>query len=289
MTRVTPHIFWESFFSSGNEVLIVPADSALALVEDITERRIGLTDYLNHRYHFELAMVPGWNVNTLSALASRQYTSMADLELASRLVRLPEAGSHPIRTRYARSLQITELKEASAILIGGPRANPWEDLFQDKMNFFVDSNPSTSENRVGNKRPRPGEQQVYREPKGDSPVRAYGIVALLPGLRATTRTLVVEGTSSTGTECAADFLLDDTALGNFITDISKRADLPNDSAFPFFEVLLTKRRGCGVRSSARDSCLPNHQKLITASSTVGSSRDSCSYPAVPELFSRFSV
>jgi hypothetical protein len=133
---------------------------------------------------------------------------------------------------------MAELKEASAILIGGPRANPWEDLFQDKMNFSVDSDLVTFQNRVGNKQPRDGEQKTYVEPQGDSAVRAYGVVALLPGLRAATRTLVVEGTSSTGTECAADFLLDDTALGDFIGEISKSADASKGKGLPFFEVLL---------------------------------------------------
>ena len=236
--QVTTHIFWSSFFSSGKEVFIVPADSALALVEDITHRRVGLTDYLNHTYHFELATAPGWSASGLSNLASRQYTSMADLNLSARLVRLPEAAARPIHIRYARNLQTAELKEGSAILIGGPRANPWEDLFQDKMNFVVGSDPATFQNKVENKSPLAGEQKVYAEAKGDSSVRAYGVVALLPGLRAATRTLVVEGTSSTGTECAADFLLDETALGSFIAEISKRAGPSGTNNLPFFEVLL---------------------------------------------------
>jgi hypothetical protein len=236
--RATPHAFWTSFFSSGKKVLIVPADSALALIEDMTRRQIGLTDYLNHRYRFDLANVPGWDENALSRLAGRHYTSMADLNLTARLVRLPEAGAHSIEIRYARDLQLADLKEGSAVLIGGPRANPWEDLFQDKMNFFVDTDRTTLENRVSNKTPHPGEQKVYGEPQGDSPVRAYGLVALLPGLRASTRTLVVEGTSSIGTECAADFLLDDAALGNFIAEISKGADSSPIKNLPFFEVVL---------------------------------------------------
>lgn len=236
--RPTPHAFWADFFSSGKKVLVVPADSALALIEDITHRQISLTDYLSHRYRFDLVNVPGWTETDLSRLATRQYTSMADLNLTARLVRLPEAGTHAIEIRYARNLQLSDLKEGSAVLIGGPRANPWEDLFQDKMNFFVDTDLVTLENRVTNKVPRPGEKKIYGEPQADSPVRAYGLVALLPGLRASTRTLVVEGTSSTGTECAADFLLDDSALGNFIAEISKGSESSSGNTLPFFEVVL---------------------------------------------------
>ena len=45
-------------------------------------------------------------------------------------------------------------------------------------------------------------------------------------------------TSSTGTECAADFLLDDTALGSFIAEISKGSESSSGNALPFFEVVL---------------------------------------------------
>jgi hypothetical protein len=65
-------------------------------------------------------------------------------------------------------------------------------------------------------------------------VRAYGLVAFLPGLKPDTRTLIVEGTSSVGTECASDFLLDESSLSSFIEQISGRSRKKP----PYFEVLL---------------------------------------------------
>lgn len=250
-TREIPHIFWSGFFSSGKKVFIVPADSALALVADITHRRVGLSDYLSHHYRFGLENMPGWDAAALSRLATRQYTSMADLNLTARLVRLPEASRQPIEIRYARTLQLADLKEGSAILIGGPRANPWENLFQEKMNFYVDTDLATLENRVRNKNPRPGELSKYGEPQADSPLRAYGLVAFLPGLRAETRTLVVEGTSSIGTECAADFLLDDAALGAFLAKISPGGKLSKVTGTPFFEVVLETAAVAGSAPQAK--------------------------------------
>ena len=64
-------------------------------------------------------------------------------------------------------------------------------------------------------------------------MRAYGLLAFLPGLAPATRVLIVEGTSSVGTECAADFLLDDVRLGGFLQQISA-----GRSSTPYFEVLL---------------------------------------------------
>jgi len=63
---------------------------------------------------------------------------------------------------------------------------------------------------------------------------AYGLLAFLPGLKPETRTLIVEGTSSVGTECASDFLLDELSLSSFIEQISSRSH----KKLPYFEVLL---------------------------------------------------
>ena len=225
--------FWAGFFTTSKKLLIVPADSALALFEDLTNRPVHLPEYLNRRYRFDLAGHSPFDNNLLSNIAGRQYTSMADLNLAVRLTRIREAASRQIEIRYARNLQLADLKEGNAILIGGPRANPWTELFQDKMNFHLDGQPIAPQNTVINKSPRHGETPTYSEASGDSSVRAYGLLAYLPGLNPESRTLIVEGTSSVGTECASDFLLDESSLSSFLDQISR-----GRKNFPYFEVLL---------------------------------------------------
>jgi hypothetical protein len=132
-SRSAAHRFLGSFFSSGQRVLIVPADSALALFEDFTRQRVHLPEYLNGKYRLEINGNHEWSGSILSGIASRQYTSMSDLNLAVRLVRLREASARQIEIRYARNLQVAELKQCSAVLSGGPRSNPWEELFENKM------------------------------------------------------------------------------------------------------------------------------------------------------------
>ncbi len=231
--RPSAHAFWKDFFSGGRRVWIVPADSSLALLEDLTHQPVHLTDYLNRKYRFDLTGHAGWSETLLSSIAARQYTSMADLNLAVRLVRLREAANNQIQVRYARNVQLADLKEGSAILIGGPRANPWEELFESKMNFYIDFDPVTNANRVCNRSPRQGEQATYNEAQGESLIRAYGLIASLPGLTPASRTLIVEGTTSVGTECAAEFLLDESSLGAFLKQISAAG-----KTSPYFEVLL---------------------------------------------------
>jgi hypothetical protein len=212
----------------------VPADSALALFEDFTRQRVHLPEYLNGKYRLEINGNHEWSGSFLSGIASRQYTSMSDLNLAVRLVRLREASARQIEIRYARNLQVAELKQCSAVLIGGPRSNPWEELFENKMNFyFASSGPITPEHSVINKAPRFGESSSYIPATSDSSGRAYGLLAYLPGLSPATRVLIVEGTSAVGTESAADFLLDDVLLSTFLDQISGA-----NHKLPYFEVLL---------------------------------------------------
>jgi hypothetical protein len=233
-SRSAAHRFLGTLFSSGQRVLIVPADSALALFEDFTRQRVHLPEYLNGKYRLEINGNHEWSGSFLSGIASRQYTSMSDLNLAVRLVRLREASARQIEIRYARNLQVAELKQCSAVLIGGPRSNPWEELFENKMNFyFAGSGPITPEHSVINKTPRFGESSSYIPATSDSSGRAYGLLAYLPGLSPATRVLIVEGTSAVGTESAADFLLDDYLLSTLLDQISG----PNHK-LPYFEVLL---------------------------------------------------
>jgi hypothetical protein len=226
--------FWDAFFSNKQRVVIVPADSALALLQDLTQQRVHLPEYLNGKYRFDIAANREWGRDVLSAIASRQYTSMSDLNLAVRLVRRHEANTGQVEIRYARNLRLSDLKQSSAVLIGGPRANPWEELFENKMNFdFSSSGPVTRENVVINKRPRSGERSSYIPASTGLSGHAYGLMAYLPGLNPATRVLVVEGTSAVGTESAADFLLDDLLLSGFLEQISR-----SGHKVPYFEVLL---------------------------------------------------
>jgi len=222
----TTRSLWKGIFQDERKTIIVPADSALVLVQDITKQPVHLAAYASRDYKSHLP-------ESLSSLASRQYTSIADLTLATRLVRLPEAVSRRVEIRYARDLRLVDLKESNAVLVGGRRANPWTELFEDKMNFLFDYNPETTENKVINKAPKPGESPVYLEDNGAEHRRAYGLVAYLPGVTAVGNVLLIEGTTMAGTECATDFLFDTRTFQNFFDQIGK-----GSGKLPYFEVLL---------------------------------------------------
>ncbi|MGB8260404.1 MAG: hypothetical protein WCE75_08635 [Terracidiphilus sp.] len=224
--------FWSSLFRSDRPTLIVPSDSTLVLLEQLSGKPVHLHSYINKDYLQAPAAVDQalWR-----NLVSSQYTNMADLNLVAHLGQVREAVHERGQIRYARDLSLKELKDANAILIGGPRSNPWLELFSSAFDFDVDHDFATGHNVVRNLTPGAGEQALYVENTTDTAEtsRAYGVVVYLPGLDRAGRVLLVEGTSKPGTEAAAEFLTS-PAFAQFLQKIGGNA-----GAIPNFELLLS--------------------------------------------------
>ncbi len=223
--------FWSSLFNNERTTLIVPADSTLVLLEEMSGKPIHLLSYINKEY---LKTPPPSAPALWQIVTSSQYTNMADLNLVAHLERVPEAAKGRSEIRYARELSLKELKEANAILIGGPRSNPWLELFSSMITYDVDHDFSIGHNVVRNLSPGSGEKSLYVESTTDSAQtsRAYGVVVYAPGLDNVGHVLLVEGTSKPGTEAAAEFLTS-AEFGQFLQDIGGTA-----KEVPEFEVLL---------------------------------------------------
>jgi hypothetical protein len=225
---------WSKLFTPERPVLIVPSDDALVLFQEFTRTPVQLDDYLSGTY-LSKANLPSIGGAPLSAewFASHQYTSSADLNLALRLGRLPQAIGAEVETRNARVLRIDDLKSRNVILIGGSGANPWVSLFQNRLNFDVTWDWKASEGFVLNKHPAKGEGSIYRETLADGARHSYGVLAFLPGIEGNGDALLFEGTGMAGTESAADFPFSPVAFQNFARTIGATKD-----HMPYFEVLL---------------------------------------------------
>jgi hypothetical protein len=246
---------WTSIFGSGRPVVIVPSDDGLVLFEELQHAGVNLDAYLSGSYvHQPAAQVPGLSGTQLASgataagwLSSHQYTSTADLSLALRLDRLPEARKATVSTRYARVLHLGDLKDNNIVLIGGVGANPWVELFSPKLNFDVNYDWKHAQGYVINKRPQPGEQPAYRETPGENSPISYGVLAYLPGITGEGTTLLFDGSGMAGTEAAADFPFSGDRFASFLKQLGPG---PGGS-IPFFEVLLETRSLGGDAPEAR--------------------------------------
>jgi hypothetical protein len=222
--------FWNTIFDPQRGQVIVPADSTLILIEEITGEQVTLENYLNRDYLAKPSQTTGLST---SDLAGSNYTSMADLNLVARLVRIPDVKQMKAEIRYARDLSISEAKEKNLVLIGGPRANPWVELFASRMNFYVDFDWKRHKNSVVNKHPQAGEETLFVEDATAQNNEVYGLIAFQPSLDGEGNALLVAGTSSPATQTAADFLLSDRGFKDYLSKIKRP-----DGSIPHFELLL---------------------------------------------------
>ena len=224
--------FWTSIFDPKRSTLIVPADSSLVLMNELTGTEIGLPDYVTRRYR---SFKPPSEMEHLwSALLQSQYTSLADLRIVSDLERLPQVDPTKTQIRFARDLSVSEIKQNNVFLIGSARANPWVGLFDGYGRFRVGYDAQAKVNVVENRDPGPGEKPFYIEVGDANEHLAYGVIRYLPSLDGQSSSLLVGGTSKAGTEAAAEFLLG-PGFPKFLNTLVR------GGAVPHFELLLSAR------------------------------------------------
>ncbi|MEV4779632.1 hypothetical protein [Burkholderia sp. LMU1-1-1.1] len=218
-------LFWASLFSQQHETILVPADSELVMYQTAARREVGLDDYIAKRFP---APADGG-----APFQWRRYTATTSVTLAAELGKMSAAAPRQFRVRYARDLQLTDLKHASVILVGIQQANPWVRLFRKRLNYHIDWDPAADKLLVRNDKPAAGEQALYEFVGADHPTRGFAVIAYTRNLSGNGHALMIGGTSSAGTEAAIEFLLSPERM----RDVLRRA-VNADGAVGTFEVML---------------------------------------------------
>jgi hypothetical protein len=234
---------WSAIFNVNRDTLIVPADSGLIILKSFTQRPISIAEYASGRYLSNIDCEKPCDSHQLQMLAEHRYTSLADLKFAVTLTHMPEALPNRTEIRYARDLQLDDLKQSNLILIGSLEADPWLELFQHQMNFILHDDRLAGPLRVENRKPLPGERASYVYDAQDPAQNGYALVAFLPNLGGTGNVLVVQGFTLAGTQAAAEFATNDHDFDAlFDSVLRKRHELPH------FEVLLRTMDVNGIGS-----------------------------------------
>ena len=241
-------VFWNRIFEEDRNTYIVPTDGGLVMLQSFIREHGSLEDYASGRYRTDSAIQHGivgltGNQNEddmqrlarkVGALGNRRYTSIADLELTTRLARLPEVVPERLLIRYARDLRIDDLRTDNVILIGSIEGNPWVDLFQRQLNFrFLHGAEFGGSGTITNQHPLPGERPTYASEPNDPLLRTYGVIAYVPNLAGTGHVLLIEGVNMAGTQAAGEFLLNPAQMQPAL----ERAKGPNGVIRPF-EILI---------------------------------------------------
>jgi hypothetical protein len=219
--------FWFGILDARPDTDIVMADSSFSLVQFISKKSFSFQDYLNRSYVSQLQAqdVSPEMRTALSLIAAKNLESSSDVRLAQRILTLDPLGKN-VHLYFAREYLPALIRQDNVILIGSPIANPWDELFEGRMNFTVIPNSSVP-TYITNRAPAAGEQSTY------TPTASVGYctVAYLPNPDHNGSVLLLEGTGSEATEAAGDFLLSEDQLSSF-------QKMLKVTKFPYFEVLL---------------------------------------------------
>lgn len=218
--------FWNDFLAASPDTDVVMPDTSFAMLQSISGKTFSFNDYLSRNYTSALQdpdLSPDTRV-ALGLIAARNLGTPSGFKLTQRILALDPLGKR-IHPYYSRDYMPALLKRDNVILIGARIANPWDELFESRMNFTAKTVNSVTS--IVNRAPASGEQQVYA--RTDSV--GYCSIAFLPNPSSSGGVLLIEGTSAEATEAAGDFLLSEDQLSNF-------RNMLHVTRFPYFEVLL---------------------------------------------------
>jgi hypothetical protein len=241
----TRHPLWSSLFGPDHPTMIVASDTGLTSLETITGKNVRLAEYLNDDYRDHISTPAGTTIEIARTLASRRYTSIVDLNIATKLYMLPGIPLNRIQVRYARDVRPNDFKSGPVIMLGAQEGTPWVELFEDRMNFVFRHDRQKHSFLVLNRSPQRNELTQYDSDQADPLHKVYGLIALQPNLEGSGQILLLEGTSMAGTESAADFIFDDARLLPFLNKIKNK-----DGSLPYFELLLQSNNMNGNASKS---------------------------------------
>jgi hypothetical protein len=243
---ISDHIFWSQIFTPGNPTILVPGDSSLVIWQSLRERNIDLTEYVTGSYRTPSPTAGLTPENIAARVANARYTSIVDLEIAESLGLIGSSRRSSLEIRYPRELRPNDMKQGNLVFVGISEANPWVTLFERDMNFVFLNNREKHLLSLFNRSPRANEPSRWDVPEQDRQHRVYAVVAFLPNLAGNGNVLILEGTTMAGTECAWDFVSDDSRLLPFLQKIRQA-----NGRIPYFEVVLGTNNisGSAVASS----------------------------------------
>jgi hypothetical protein len=205
--RSALHPLWTQLFSHDRDTFLVPGDTGFVILQQVNHRTFSLAEYLSW-----FSVEAQGNTLAMSYLKDQTYTSMLNLTIVSSLQRLPEAIPDRFVIRAVKDLRFDDLRDGNAILLGSNYSNPWDELFQDHLNFRFVNDPKADRYWIVDQRPERGEAAEYAPETMSFSHRTYAVLAFLPNLNKTGHVLLVQGLDAAGTQAAADMLFDGDEL-----------------------------------------------------------------------------
>ncbi|MBN8730186.1 MAG: hypothetical protein J0L64_06555 [Acidobacteria bacterium] len=245
--RLTPLqvLPWSALLQRDHQIQLVLADVDVSAIQNLTGSRISLSDYANRRYLSNPESFGGDMRRALSLLRGVNVAAV-DVNIALAVSRLASGSPARLKLSPARSLQIGSFAtDDDFIILGSPRSNPWNSLFEDQLDFDFVHDPETNREIIRNKRIQPGELPRYvPTAKGWDTGHAFAMISLVGNPNQAGMVLLVAGTSAESTEAAGQLVAN---TGEFARTLRNHGIDPS-GPLRHFQFLLQVRTMAGSPS-----------------------------------------
>lgn len=236
--------FWKDYLGINRQTDIVLPDDSVSVIEDITSQPTNLEDYLSRDYmrRIQADELSADRKADLKQIFRHNLITFGGIRAAQQIL-------DEIPAPYARYLTLTRyytadlIKRDNIVLIGGKKSNPWDHLFDDRINFVTDYDDVLARPLIRNLHPKAGEQAIYFTSSEPNSFVGYSVIAYLSNPSQVGNAIILAGTDSDATSAAAEFLTSEEQMEKF------RQALHTDR-FPYFEALLKISRLSGTSFNA---------------------------------------
>ena len=224
----TVDAFWADVTRNQRNTDIVLPDDSITVEEELTGKRIPLRDYADRDFlhYLDMGTLSRDRADDLRIVLTHNLVTLGAFYGALRIHDL-QPHSTSVHIASARFYSANSMKQDNVVLIGGAKANPWADLYEDQLNFHFDYSRPDHSLTIQNRHPQAGEAPSYRYDESYS----YSTVAYLPNSSNKGSVILIMGADSDASNAAAEFLTSEESLGNLLNKFSRKN-------FPHFELLL---------------------------------------------------
>jgi hypothetical protein len=174
------------------------------------------------------------------------YTGVGEVLAIHELDRVFGLLNRQLRVKRGALFSLDDVRNNDLIFIGSPAENLTLLEIPGTQEFVfqrVNSGPRTGDVAVINVHPAAGESRVFMaSPSSQSVSEDYAIVGLKPGLDPAHSMLILAGTTTVGTQAAAEYVCRDDSL----TELLKRLGVSRAGEIEPFEALLRVKVTHGV-------------------------------------------
>ncbi len=177
------------------------------------------------------------------------YTGVGEVLGVAELSRVFGELHHEIKIKRGRLLALDDVKTNDVIFLGSPAENLTLREIPTTQDFVfrrIETGTRKGDTELVNVHPRPGEQDTFLASPALPIVEDYGLIALVPGINAVRWILVLAGTTTMGTQAAAEFVSRESTLKGLVDEVPARG-----AGIQPFEAVIRVRISGGVPVASR--------------------------------------